>query len=139
MEEYARSLHLDKSLSGVLNRVRRTKGTDLFLDLDPEPAVSAVNDVIKPLLVKAGLTEKLITQYGWFGRDLARELRVRVSGDLAFHVERLVRKWILLGLNENILQVLVCEVFIRLSLLQPARPKSEHSTKPGPEVQHETP
>ena len=127
MEDYARPLQLDKQVSGLLNRVRRTKSRDPLLNLEPEPAVSAVNDIIKPLLVKAGLPEKSVTQYGWFGRELARDLRLRVSGDLAFHVERLVRKFVLLGLNENILQVLVCEVFSRLSLLPQARATSVSS------------
>ena len=138
MEEYARPLHLDKEMSGVLNRVRRTKGPDPLLNLEPEPAVSAVNNTIKPLLVKAGLPEKSVTEYGWFGRELARDLRVRVAGDLAFHVERLVRKFILLGLNENILQVLVCEVFSRLNLLQPARPQPMPKAEAETEVKNET-
>jgi hypothetical protein len=134
VEEYPRPFYPDRPFCRALEQTRKSKQPNLLSGKAAEDATLAVREIIRPLLVAAGLPNMLIVQYGWFAAELAKHLRTRTATDLAFHLEAMVRKWTTLGLHENTLQLLICEVLacVRPPVVKPeppmpARPDKEDS------------
>ena len=117
MLENLNALILSDSGTEVLAEMRSPKVTTSLLGLGVEEANAKIRDVVEPLLAGAALPMVVMNQYRWFLQEMARQLRTRSGGELAFHAELILRKWQTLGLEPNTMQLLLSEVWQRVRLV----------------------
>jgi hypothetical protein len=76
-----------------------------------EALVSAILD---PLLAGAPLALSAKYKTRWFLSETVRLFRTRTGFELAMHVEAMLQKWHAFGLNDDLMQLLVRQVWQRV-------------------------
>ncbi len=100
---------------------------EVIFGLEPAAAAARVQGVVGPVIEGAGLPVALLQEYRWYVAELCRLMRTVSGPDLAYCMERVIRKWLLLGLEPNTVVYLAGELFDRLGAdsAKPESPKSE--------------
>jgi hypothetical protein len=131
MESLLQPIELNKDTAAVIDEIRSGAANPLC-GAGPDKADAHFAERINPILEDTGMPRILVTQYGWFLRELTKLWRTRTGRDLAFHLELCVRKWLNLGLETRTIQFLICEVFLSLKGQGAAGPEVTTKHAPSP-------
>ncbi len=96
------------------------RGQELFAPygLDPDQAAIELASITEPMFQGAALPIVTIHQLRWYVRDLARAFRVLNGFALAFWLRLVMRKWAVLGLEPDLMGM-VLEVVVNQLRLMP--------------------
>jgi hypothetical protein len=105
---------LSKAARELLARVRVAASPEVIFGLEPATAAAKVQSVVGPMIEGAGLPVTLLQEYRWYVGELCRLMRTMSGPDLAYCMERAIRKWLSLGLEPNTVVFLAGALFDRL-------------------------
>jgi len=108
----------DTGLKAALERIGKGELAVPCAGQAPAEAEREVWDVGRPVLNATGLPLIQYQQYRWFLRELSRVLRTTPGPDIPTCVEMLLAKWVRLGLQPKMVQMLTRMACERLA--QPA-------------------
>ncbi len=112
------ALNLDCQPADYERLIERIKTEPDRLCLD-DTSVNQEDELVarigRQLLNRAGLGRPEYICCQWFVRELAKVLRRNIGIELALALETLVIKWRLRGMNERLLQALICHCYSELS------------------------
>jgi hypothetical protein len=137
-----RNSGLSKAARELLSRVRVAVSPETIFGLEPAVAAARVQGVVGPMIEGAGLPVALLQEYRWYVAELCRLMRTVSGPDLAYCMERAIRKWLSLGLEPNTVVYLAEALFDRLagkpdSENPESRIQSAESSVDGPETKSE--
>ena len=112
---------LSKAARELLARVKVAASPEVIFGLEPAMAAAKVQSVVGPMIEGAGLPVALLQEYRWYVAELCRLMRMMSGPDLAYCMERAIRKWLSLGLEPNTVVFLAGALFERLQ----TRPETE--------------
>jgi hypothetical protein len=113
---------LSKAARELLSRVRVAVSPEVIFGLEPKLAAATVQSVVGPMIEGAGLPVALLQEYRWYVAELCRLMRTVSGPDLAYCMERAIKKWLALGLEPNTVVYLAEALFDRLA----GKPDSEN-------------
>ena len=115
MEILSKPVRLSPDMARLFNSLRAGAEPYSVYQQPAETADEQVCRVAESLLSDAGIDFTTRNAYMWYVRELAKLLRTRHGWDLAFHLEMVMRKWLMFGLESNTMQLLVCEIHHKLA------------------------
>ena len=117
---------LSRAARELISRVRVAASPEVIFGLEPRAAAARVQSVVGPMIEGAGLPVALLQEYRWYVAELCRMMRTMSGPDLAYCMERVIRKWLGFGLEPNTVVFLASELFDRLR----AKPEAEEVLPP---------
>ncbi|MEO0005043.1 MAG: hypothetical protein ABIK49_03460 [candidate division WOR-3 bacterium] len=110
MAEENNRINLNRQFAGVLRELAASPENNPFAVVEQKEAEICSWQEIEPLLRGMGLSLVRQNQCRWFLREVIR-LLCSQSPYVAQHIKFCIGKWQVFGLNRELLQLLVCEVY----------------------------
>jgi len=132
-----RPLPLSAETQAILTRVRTYGWTLLVFGMSPGEAWRLVKARVERRVQDAGVAVLYVNVYRRYVHELAKAFRTETGGPLARAIELVIRKWINLGLESELLQGLLSDCFLRFEqngYAKPAATPPAGGKKRGPKA-----
>jgi len=146
MEINTKPVRLKPETREVLAQVRDFPEATPLYGLSAEEADRILRFLYEPMLDGAALPLVVLNGLRWYCRELARVFRAKRGYPLAFQLELVLRKWVALGSESELLQQLLCSIWEQLvegqerTAMTPSSPRgSDSASAGGPDPYADTP
>ena len=115
MEINTKPVRLKQETREVLVQVRDFPEATPLYGLSAEEADRTLRSLYELMLDGAALPLVVLNGLRWYCRELARVFRTKRGFPLAFQLELVLRKWVALGSESELLQQLLCSIWEQLA------------------------